>query len=60
MRLASLDMWPERPYLDNTYEPYAGRGAYNAVTRFIGGLSHDDSHMAQIERLAREARALRD
>ena len=59
MRLASLDMWPDRPYLDNTYEPYAGRGAYNAVTRFIGGLSHDDSHMAQIERLAREARALR-
>ena len=59
MRLASLDMWPDQPYLDNTYEPYAGRGAYNAVTRFVGGLSHDDSHLAQIERLAREARAAR-
>ena len=59
MRLASLDMWPDRPHLDNTYVPYAGVAPYNAVARFIGGLSHDDSHMAQIERLAREARALR-
>ena len=59
MRLASLDMWPDQPYLENTYEPYAGRGTYNAVSRFIGGLSHDDSHLAQIERLAREARAAR-
>ena len=59
MRLASLDMWPDQPYLENTYEPYAGRGAYNAITRFVGGLSHDDSHLAQIERLAQEARAAR-
>jgi hypothetical protein len=59
MRLASLDMWPDEPYLENTYEPYAGRGLYNAVMRFIGGLSHDDSHLAQIERLVREARAAR-
>ena len=59
MRLASLDMWPDQPYLENTYEPYAGRGPYNAVTRFVGGLSHDDSHLGQIERLAHEARARR-
>lgn len=59
MRLASLDMWPDQPYLENTYEPYAGRGAYNAIARFVGGLSHDDSHLGQIERLAREARAAR-
>jgi hypothetical protein len=60
MRLASLDMWPDQPYLENTYEPYAGRGAYNAVARFVGGLSHDDSHLSQIERLAREAREARE
>ncbi|MFN8477748.1 MAG: DinB family protein [Kouleothrix sp.] len=59
MRLASLDTWPDQPDLANSYEPYAGRGSYNAVARFIAGLSHDDSHLAQIERLAREARALR-
>jgi hypothetical protein len=59
MRLVSLDMWPDQPYLDNTYEPYAGRGAYNAVTRFVGGLSHDDSHLGQIKRLVEETRAAR-
>lgn len=59
MRLASLDMWPSQPNLENAYEPYAGRGSYNALARFVGGLSHDDAHLAQIERLAREARALR-
>jgi hypothetical protein len=59
MRLVSLDMWPDRPYLDNTYVPYAGRGAYNAVTRFVGGLSHDDSHLGQIKRLVEETRAAR-
>jgi hypothetical protein len=60
MRLASLDMWPDRPHLDNTYEPFAGRGAYNAVARFISGLSHDDSHLAQIQRLVHEAVAARE
>ena len=59
MRLASLDTWPDQPDLANSYEQYAGRGSYNAVARFIAGLSHDDSHLAQIERLAHEARALR-
>lgn len=59
MRLASLAMWPDQPYLENTYEPYASMGQINAVGRFIAGLSHDDSHLGQIERLAREARALR-
>jgi hypothetical protein len=57
--IGSLEMWPNQPYLENTYEPYAGRGAYNAVARFVGGLSHDDSHLRQIERLVREARAAR-
>src|SRR6476469_1607739 len=42
MRLASLDMWPDQPYLANTYEPYAGRGVYTPAARFVGGLSHDD------------------
>ena len=59
MRLASLDTWPDQPDLANSYEPYAGRGSYHAVARFIAGLSHDDSHLAQIERLAHESRALR-
>ena len=59
MRLASLDIWPDQPYLDNSYEPYAGRGSYNAVARFIGGLSHDDAQLSQIQRLVEQTRAAR-
>ncbi len=55
MRLASLDMWPDQPYLDNTYvSPYNGTVG-NAVTRFVLGLSHDDAHVAQIAEVVRQA-----
>ena len=57
MRLASLEMWPDQPYLDNTYQPNASTDPINAVNRFIRGLSHDDSHLKQIEEIVRQARA---
>jgi DinB family protein len=59
MRLASLDMWPDQPYLDNTYVPREGADPVNAMIRFVNGLSHDDSHLAQIADVARQARAAR-
>ena len=59
MRQASLDMWPDQPYLDNVYEPRPGAGPVNAVTRFLMGLSHDDAHLGQIARLAEQTRAAR-
>ena len=52
MRLASLDMWPDKPYLDNTYTPREGAPPINCVRRFLNGLRHDESHLGQIERLA--------
>ena len=52
MRLASLDMWPDRPYLSNTYSPREGAQPINCVRRFLNGLRHDESHIGQIERLA--------
>ncbi|MEO6458633.1 MAG: DinB family protein [Chloroflexia bacterium] len=51
MRLASLDMWPDQPYLDNTYTPREGVPPINCVRRFLNGLKHDESHLGQIERL---------
>ncbi len=57
IRLASLDMWPDTPYLDNTYHTYAGD--VNAVSCFILGLSHDDSHLAQIAEVIQQAQANR-
>lgn len=59
MLLASLDVWPRPPHLENTYVPREGIPPYNAVTRFVGGLSHDDSHLEQIAKIAAQARAAR-
>jgi hypothetical protein len=59
MRLASLDVWPARPHLDNTYQPYEGVEPVNAVNRFIRGLSHDHNHLEHLAEVARQARAAR-
>lgn len=59
MRLASLELWPARPDLDNTYQPYENSEHVNAINRFIRGLSHDDSHLAQLAEIVRQARASR-
>jgi hypothetical protein len=58
IRLASLDMWPDEPYLDNTYESF-GDLSINAVTRFVWGLKHDDDHLEQIAEIVRQAREAR-
>ena len=59
MRLASLDLWPARPHLDNTYERAPGNGPVGPIAQFLFGLSHDDAHLGQIQRLAEQTRAAR-
>ena len=59
MWLASLDMWPGRPNLSNTYRYREGDEPINAVNRFIRGLAHDDSHLEQIKRIVQQAKAAR-
>lgn len=59
MRLASLDMWPDEPYLDLTYKPYASAPEINAIGRFILGLRHTHSHLGQIAGIVRQAKAAR-
>lgn len=58
MRLASLDMWPDQPHLDNLYQTSSGR-LYNPIERFLLGLSHDDVHLPQIAEIVRQAKAAR-
>lgn len=55
MRLASLDMWPDDPYLDNLYQYRPDSDPINAIGRFINGLSHDDSHLVQIAKIVEQA-----
>ena len=61
MRLASLELWPTLPYLDNSYEvPGWPTGPINGVTRFMLGLSHDNAHLAQIKDIVRQSQAARN
>ncbi|MCB9133945.1 MAG: DinB family protein [Anaerolineales bacterium] len=60
MRLASLDMWPDQPYLDNTFTSERTGLVINPVARFAFGLSHDDAHLAQIAEVVRQAGAARN
>ena len=56
MRLASLELWPAPPHLDNAYEiPGRPSGPINCLTRFMLGLRHDDSHLDQIREIVRQS-----
>jgi hypothetical protein len=54
MRLASLDLWPVDPHLDNSYDSHFGM-VVNPVLQFVFGLSHDDSHLDHIKDVVRQA-----
>ncbi len=58
MRKAMLDAWPDEPHLDVTYSPYTQLGPLNAITRFIMGLLHEDSHVEQLQEIMRQAHAV--
>ena len=58
MRLASLGMWPDKPYLD-TVKMHERLGKIDAYVRFVFGLSHDTGHLAQIKNVIAQAKAAR-
>ena len=57
MRLASLEMWPDAPQLENRYQAWTDGPVVNAVGRFLLGLMHEDDHLTQIADVVRQARA---
>ena len=57
MRLATLDVWPDEPYLDVEQELRSGT-RINAVGRFVFGLMHVEGHLAQMREVIRQARAM--
>jgi len=59
LRQATLAMWPAQPHLEIAYRPWPSAPEINAVGRFILGLSHDDSHLGQLEDIVRQARVAR-
>jgi hypothetical protein len=59
MRLATLEVWPDEPHFNNTYQAWEGGPYMNCVERFMRGLSHDDGHLNQIAEIVRQAQAAR-
>ena len=59
MRLASLDLWPDEPHLDNICEAWPTGPQVNAIGRFALGLAHDSDHTGQIAEIVRQARSAR-
>ena len=56
--LASLDMWPGAPHLDNYYQSGPDAPRVNAIGRYVYRLSHADGHLKQIQEIVRQARGL--
>ena len=56
MRLASLEMWPDPPHLENTYKTWSKGPRVNAIGRFALGLMHTDSHLGQIADIVQQAK----
>jgi hypothetical protein len=59
MRLAMLDAWPDEPHLEVTYAPSPRFGSYNATSRFLMGLYHDDDHLGQLREIMRQVHEAR-
>src|SRR5436305_1673641 len=59
MRMAMLDAWPVEPHLEVTYSISSRFGPYNATTRFLMGLYHDDDHLGQLREIMRQVREAR-
>lgn len=57
MCIASLEMWPDEPYLDNTYVPWEGMPPIDARARYLLGFTHTDSHLEQIMDVVKQAKA---
>ena len=58
MVLASLDLWPDQPHLDNHYVTQSGLKV-TPVLRVLFGLNHASSHLDQIKEIIRQSCAAR-
>lgn len=55
MCLASLELWPVPPHMENTYIPSEGALPHTPVSRFASGLKHASDHLGQIAEIVHQA-----
>jgi hypothetical protein len=55
MCLASLEMWPGPPHMENTYSPAEGAVPHTCISRFASGLKHASDHLGQIADIVHQA-----
>ena len=55
--LATLEVWPDQPHMENTIELSYLTGPINPASRFCGGLLHGVGHVAQIKDVIGQAKA---
>jgi hypothetical protein len=60
MRVASLDLWPDKPHMDIYFQFGPDKPKYNALQRFALGLRHEADHLEQIREIVRQAQASRE
>ncbi len=56
MCLASLEIWPEPPHMENTYIVVEGALPHTCISRFASGLKHASDHLGQIAEIVRQAK----
>lgn len=59
MRLATLDVWPSQPDLENAYEVWPGGPVANAMMLYASGHRHEYSHFNQIRDIVQQTRSAR-
>jgi hypothetical protein len=59
IRIASLELWPDAPHLENGYVAWSTSGWVNAKGIFVWGLAHDADHERQMGQIIRQSRAAR-
>jgi hypothetical protein len=55
IRLASLELWPDSPFLEIIHRPYKTAPDVNAIGQFVLGLLHDYDHQDQIKDIVDQA-----
>ena len=59
IRLATLEVWPDEPHMENTVHLGFMNADANAIERYAVGYNHEIGHLEQIREIVRQAKAAR-